>query len=79
MKTLANEFGGFSAVAISPAAGPAQRDAMRMAFYAGAAALYSLLTDPADADETDEVAVTRLAALERELREYAETLPGTPR
>lgn len=81
MNTLASQFAGWAEMVIPPNAGQVQRDSMKMGFYAGAAALYGLLTNAADADETDEVAVTRLANLERELRAYVETLPrpGTPR
>ncbi len=80
MKTLASQHAAWAAMVIPPNAGQVQRDSMKMGFYAGAAALWGLLNAAADSDETDEVAATRLAHIEQELRAYvAESLPRTPR
>lgn len=70
MKNVAQYFASFEQAAVPTSAGPAQRHAMKSAFYSGALAMFNLTSDAA-AGVSDDVGVTRLEKLHEELQQYA--------
>lgn len=75
MKTIAQHFASFETAVIPPTASRHQRGDMRMAFFAGATSMLTLMT--AAASDNEQIGVTRIAQLEKELRDFTRSLGGT--
>lgn len=64
----------FERAVIPPEAPPLQHEECRRAFYAGAAAMFSLVADVGEDAVSEEAGVQMVAALNQELRAYMQDL-----
>lgn len=71
MKTIAEEYEAFALATVPPSAGPAQRFAIRAAFYSGALVMFNLTNEIALTDASEDVACSRLDKLFNELTQHA--------
>lgn len=74
--TFFDAWKGYEQRVIPPDAGPTQREECRRAFYAGAAACFSLMVDIPDG-ESDEVTEGRFIALAAEIQSITSDLRKT--
>lgn len=69
MKTIADVYGSFAEQVVPKDAPPVQRQETRRAFYAGAAALYEVLSSI-----PDNLVESGAAAVEKELQDFAKAV-----
>ena len=72
--TVQDQWESFAATVIHPDAGPNQRDQMRLAFFAGAWAMFSMLTDVGETDVTEDQGLAVIEALRLECIAFAKSL-----
>jgi hypothetical protein len=71
---IASEWAAFSALILDPVqAGPTQRQECRRAFYAGAIAMFQLVSE-ASAHPSEDVCVLNMELLNREIQQWTEML-----
>lgn len=74
-RALADEWAEFAKAVIPALAGPTQRSEMRRAWYAGAAAMFGLMTGGLDADsEPTDLDVAYVESLSQELTTFSRDL-----
>lgn len=77
MKTVASHFETFSKALRLDEAPAGQKRDMKLAFYGGATCMLGLMTMMAtESGDNDDVGATRIAALHREMRDFARNLKG---
>lgn len=77
MKTIADHYKTFSALVVPPGASPREQADVRMAFFGGATAMLTLVTQAAaKSGDSDDVGATIIAQLHQEVRDFTSRLGG---
>lgn len=71
MKTVQDQWESFESGVINPDAGPGQRDQMRLAFYAGAWAMFNLVARVGEHEVTEDEGVEFVEKLRLECEDFA--------